>query len=249
VASILTFTSARNAARSIATNAAAIDVRIVDRRNAKLLVNAGERNRNMIKQKHRFLSGLLLVLMALHFTTYAQNAKDNVSSKNQSKNKESARLPFAKRLADGTYTLVLPQRLQEAVAQFLRRNAGLRLANFNDSGGGEELVHYMRSGEMQYPFACWGDLNRDGLLDVALVFVSEKSINTWGWREWWIVAFHGNPTGQFTPVVVTKDSSGCFDGLLYHRRENWVEFFCSGVAAGSFKWGNDRYVVKPMVGD
>jgi len=203
----------------------------------------------MIKQKHRFLSGLLLVLMALHFTTYAQNAKDNVSSKNQSKNKESARLPFAKRLADGTYTLVLPQRLQEAVAQFLRRNAGLRLANFNDSGGGEELVHYMRSGEMQYPFACWGDLNRDGYLDVALVFVSKQPVNNWGWREWWIVAFHGSRRGQFTPVVVTKDSSGCFDGMLYHKKDNSVEFSCFGVAAGSFRWNGNHYVVQPKVGD
>jgi hypothetical protein len=102
---------------------------------------------------------------------------------------------------------------------------------------------------MQYPFACWGDLNRDGLLDVALVFVSEKSVNTWGWREWSIVAFHGNPTGQFTPVLVTKDTSGCFDGMLYDKKDNSVEFSCFGVASGSFRWSGNRYVVEPKVGD
>lgn len=43
MASISTSTNARNADRFIATNAAAIDARIVDRKNEWWLVNAGER--------------------------------------------------------------------------------------------------------------------------------------------------------------------------------------------------------------
>lgn len=157
--------------------------------------------------------------------------------------------PSVQKLSDNNYSLSLPPSLQAAVNAYIGRNRGIRLASFRDSNGGEDLKKYMDSGEIRYPFACWGDLNRDGFLDVALVFVSNKAINSWDWHEWHIVAFHGDSSGSYKAVPVTKEQSGCFDALLYHKDENWVEFSCFGVAAGSFRWNGSRYVVKPKTGD
>jgi len=48
----------------------------------------------------------------------------------------------------------------------------------------KQITEYMTSGEMQFPFAVWRDLNRDGFEDLALVFASKSTINNWGWRKW-----------------------------------------------------------------
>ena len=107
----------------------------------------------------------------------------------------------------------------------------------------------VQSGRMQYQYACWGDLNRDGFLDVAMIFVSKSPVNNWDWHDWLIVAFHGNTTGNYNPTVITKDRSGCLDGVLYEKAKNEAELICFGVGGGSFKWDGKRYVVRHIKGD
>lgn len=161
----------------------------------------------------------------------------------------SSQPPSVRKLSNGEYALTLTPAQQAAMDQFLALNSNLKLAEFKDSSGGDQLIQYMSSGEVQYPFACWGDLNRDGFMDVALVFISKRPINSNNWHEWWIVVFHGNSSGKYTTVLVTIDRSGCFDAMLYHRDENRIEFSCFDVAAGSFRWNGNRYVVQPKSGD
>lgn len=72
-------------------------------------------------------------------------------------------------------------------------------------------------------------------MDVALVF-GKAIVNSYKWREWWIVVFEGSFSGSYNPVVVTKFQGGCLDGLTYQKSSNSVQFSCFDVAGGSFHW-------------
>lgn len=164
--------------------------------------------------------------------------------------------PSARKLANGDYALDITPQQQQAINDFIRGNPKLDLASFkrqNLTPEGleyvlEEIEPYMKSGEMQFPFACWGDLNRDGLLDFVRVFVTKGTVNSWGWREWWVVAFHGSSDGVFRPNIVVKDRMGCFDGMFYDQAKNSVKYVCFPSGIGRFRWTGKRYEVEQLMG-
>jgi len=164
--------------------------------------------------------------------------------------------PSVEKLASGDYALKLTPPQQEVVDEFLRHHPGLRLTHFDDIGGNREEViphmqaadRYLNMPKWQFPYACWADLNRDGFLDVALVFVSKKPVNSWGWREWWIVVFQGSPDESFRPTIVTKEQNGCLAGMYSSQKRNTVEYVCFPSGVGSFRWNGKRYVVVPLRG-
>jgi len=100
---------------------------------------------------------------------------------------------------------------------------------------------------MQHPYACWGDLNKDGYQDLAVTFVTKNTVNSYGWRDWWIVVFHGNSSGAYQPAVVTKEQAGCMSWLLYDRITNSVEFACFESGVGGFHWDGKRYVIRHLM--
>lgn len=162
--------------------------------------------------------------------------------------------PYVEQLPTGDYELRLSQTQQEAVQKFLNTHPGLQLITAHPGGlTADWLKHvrgYMDSGEMQFPYAAWRDFNNDGFQDLALVFASKTPINSWGWRQWWIVVFEGTASGQLKPVVVTDSERGsCFDGMFYDRNTNVTAFACFNVATGTFRWDGKQFVVRHMVGD
>lgn len=163
--------------------------------------------------------------------------------------------PWVQKLPRGAYVLRLTPQQLVAVSQVLSTGPSMRIATYDDVGpGAEDVAERMQcrgcfTPEMQFPYACWGDLNRDGFQDVVVVLVSRSAVNNWGWREWWIVVLEGTPGGTFDPIVVAKEQNGCLAGVLYHPDENVIEFACFGVAAGNLRWDGKRYLVTPMVGD
>lgn len=164
--------------------------------------------------------------------------------------------PTVTKLRNGTYSLKFSPSQQVAVDKFLRQHPALKPANFSDRNPdyGEYIWNKIRpdieSGEMQFPFAVWGDINRDGFLDIALAFVTKKAVNNWGWREYWIVVFQGASGGQYNPIVATRDQIGCFDGMYYRRESNTVEYACipSSSGYGRFRWNGMRYQVLRKLG-
>src|ERR1700688_2255043 len=145
-----------------------------------------------------------------------------------------------------SYVLILSPQLESAAAKYVDDHPGIRLATFTDTREGDEVRKMMAAGEIQFPYALWKDLNRDGLLDVVLVFISKKVVNQWAWHDWFIVAFHGTSAATFVPVAITKTQGSCLDSLVPHKADDWVEFSCFGVAAGAFRWNGKTYQVKAM---
>jgi hypothetical protein len=166
-------------------------------------------------------------------------------------------VPAVHKLQTGDYELVLTLNQRRAVDAFLSKNPSIRLvtsniANLTPTGlqsVREQIAASMKSGEMQFPFASWHDFNKDGRLDIALVFASKSIVNSYKWREWRIVVFEGSSSGTYNPIVVTTFQGGCLDGLTYRKASNSVQFSCFDVAGGSFRWNGHAYDVTPMRGD
>lgn len=159
----------------------------------------------------------------------------------------STAAPEARALGNGAYGLALPQPLWEAVNAYLRPRDAVRLATWADASNDGKAA--MRQGQLQYPFALWRDLDGDGHLDVALVFVSQKRTNSFAWRDWNIVVFRQWSDGRFQDLPVTTFNGSCFDGLIYVPQFDHVEYGCFEVAVGSFRWGGQGFLVDAGIGD
>src|SRR3569623_316293 len=93
--------------------------------------------------------------------------------------------PSVVKLDNGDYELRLTSSQKVAVERFLKEYPKLRLPTYKEAAKDEEVPKYMKAGDevfprMQFPYAVWGDLNRDKLLDVAMVFVTKKPVNSYG---------------------------------------------------------------------
>jgi len=175
------------------------------------------------------------------------------------RNMDAGQPPTVTGSAPGQYSLHLNQNQQSAVSLFLASHPDVQMADCQTLGYatdscGEAYTEWKNlvlnaKAEVQYPYAAWGDFNRDGLLDFVVPFFGRTSVNNWGWRKWYLVVFQGRPDGQFTPVVAAEDQWGaCFDGMLYHPVRQQVEYWCKS-AGGSFHWNGSGYVAKRLVGD
>jgi hypothetical protein len=159
--------------------------------------------------------------------------------------------PIVNVLSDSNMVIVFTKEQKNAIKDFLKLNPNLYLVTSKYVDPYVKIDNYNRfkKGEMQYQYACWGDLNNDGYLDVVVVFKSKACVNAWGWSTFCFVVLEGQKNGIFYPMKVYAFDGGCLDGILFHKKENVVEYFCSDVAAGIFKWSNGRFIVKKMVGD
>lgn len=163
--------------------------------------------------------------------------------------------PSAVKLGNGDYELRLTSSQRAAVDQFLKEHPQLRLPTYTEAASkNDEVPKYMKAGDeffprMQFPYAVWGDLNRDKFLDVAMALVTKEPVNSYGWREWWLVVFQGSASGAFRPKLVTKDQNSCLAGMFYDERMNTVTYTCFPSGIGSFHWNGKTYVAEALMGD
>lgn len=167
----------------------------------------------------------------------------------------SAQSTFVRSTGNGELVLELSESQQRGVTSFLNQNPYMQaLTTYVPAAPSpgleaqrrQNMEAAMKSGEMQFPYASWRDFRGTGHSDLALFFVSKQAVNSWGWRHWQIVIFE---EGESDATVVTQFDSGCVDGLVYHENTRTAEFYCFGVAAGTFHWNGQNYDVKPMLGD
>lgn len=163
--------------------------------------------------------------------------------------------PSAVKLENGEYELRLTSPQQQAVEQFLKAHPELRLPSYQEAAGkNDEVPAYMKAGDeyfpkMQFPCAAWGDLNRDGLLDVAVAFVTKKPVNSYGWREWWLVVLQGGRDDTYKATLVTKEQNSCLAAMFYIEEENTVKYGCFPSGLGSFHWNGKGYETRALMGD
>lgn len=164
--------------------------------------------------------------------------------------------------AHGCPVLTLTAKQHASVAKFLQTHPQMDLYDYSSAeyGNGACLETYKEwleaakqaKADPQYPFAVWGDFNRDGYLDFVLFLVSKKPAVTHKWPmngkfvytydyDWWIVVFQGSTDGTFTPVIAGRDRwSNFMDGVIFqperHRIEYWVK-----SAGGSVEWTGTAY--------
>ncbi|MHB8579162.1 MAG: hypothetical protein ACYDA4_04790 [Ignavibacteriaceae bacterium] len=157
--------------------------------------------------------------------------------------------PRVEKLSDGSYKLILNDSQMDAIAQFLSDYPQLKLVTKKEYPPSKEVMEYIKKGDMQYPYIAWGDFNKDGNQDICCLFVT-KGMNGGYYPNWWVVIFEGTKDGEFQPKIITNQIIAYLvDGIMYHEKENSVEFFKTGVAAGEFHWDGKKYVVEnPQMG-
>lgn len=169
--------------------------------------------------------------------------------------------------ARGCPVLKLTDQQRAAVAKFEQAHPLVAMYNYapSDYSNGSCLDVYQQwrmsfsEGKViaQYPFAVWGDFNRDGFLDFTVFFVSKKPVHTQKWPmngkfvytyeyEWWVVVFQGSQDGGFAPVIAGKDRwARALDGVVFDLGRRRIEYWLK-TAGGSVQWTGAGYRMTPM---
>lgn len=158
--------------------------------------------------------------------------------------------PRVEKSINGKYKLILNDSQLNAVSKYLSENPSIKLVTKDEYNPDSDQMELFKKGEMQYPYICWSDFNKDGYLDLCFLFV-EKVQQGYS-ATWWVVVFNGTKSGIYKPEIITNNIQASFaPGLMYHKKNNYVEFFAYGKAAGTFHWDGQKYVVEnpQMVGD
>jgi hypothetical protein len=154
-------------------------------------------------------------------------------------------------LPDSNMVITFTETQNNAIKEYLKLNPNLILVTAQNVDREMKIdnYNYFKNGDMQYQYACWGDLNNDGYLDLLVVFKSQKKVNAWGWVTYDLVLIKGSKNGTYQSVKLHSFNGGCLSGILFHKKDHFIEFYCSGVATGTIKWKNGRFIIKKMIGD
>jgi len=152
--------------------------------------------------------------------------------------------PRVEKTSDTTYKLILNDSYVDALARFLETYPQLKLVTKTEYPPDKDVLEYFKKGDMQYPYFAWGDFNKDGYTDFCCLFVTK--INDAGYySHWWVVVFEGAKNGEFQYKVITNQIVASYvNGIMYHQKNNSVEFSAIGKAAGQFHWDGQKYVVE-----
>jgi len=168
----------------------------------------------------------------------------------------------------GLHTLELTASQRDAVAKFQQAHPQMYMADcasleYADAECIETYKEWydiamFAKANVQYPFAVWGDFNRDGYLDLTVFFVSRQPAVTHKWPmgggkfqytydyQWWVVVFHGTKDGSYSPVIAARDQwARALDGVIFEPTRKRIEYWFK-TAGGSVKWTGAGYVRTPM---
>ena len=179
---------------------------------------------------------LLLFALVMNKQTYADN------------------LPQVEKIGYGEYKLILSEKQQSAVDDYLKENPQMRLMLTDEANGNikGDIEYYMDEGTMQHQYAAWGDFNKDSYTDLLLIFNNiskkENEFHPKGYAYYFIV-YECDLNDQYKPRLVHVHRDGIIDGVLYHRDFNAIEFSCFGVASGSIEWDGTDYIIEEAIGD
>jgi len=175
----------------------------------------------------------------------------NISSSQMKEGKSIGIPPIVKVLSDSNMVITFTKEQNKAINEFGKLNPDLYLVTSKNVDPDEKIEIYNRfkNGDMQYQYACWCDFNNDGYIDIVVLFKSKTPVNGWGWNTFCFVLLKGQKDGTYAPIKIYSFNGGCLDGMLFHPKEKIVEFYCSGVSSGTFRWSNGRFIVKKIVGD
>ena len=111
--------------------------------------------------------------------------------------------PQLKRLPENNYDLIINSTLEQIVRGYLSNFPSVYLKTYKDiptefPALKEELNSRIEDKTMQYLYAAWGDFNKDGVSDVAFLFLGNEVYQ--------VVVFHGNSAGAYTPFLIVNDA-------------------------------------------
>ncbi len=160
--------------------------------------------------------------------------------------------PKVEKTDKGTYVLVLNDAQKNTIVQFLKNHPQLKLVTPEEFPPDSDIINLINKGEEQYPYTCWGDFNKDGYLDLCALFVTREKHGYY--YTWWVILFNGTKTGELKPEIISNSIVNSFaPGIIYYPKDNHIEFFYYGKAAGSFHWDEQKleYVIEnpQMMGD
>ena len=163
-------------------------------------------------------------------------------------------LPKVEKLSYGEYKLILSEKQQSAVEDYLKENPQMRLMLTDEATINlkDDIEYYMNEGTMQYQYAAWGDFNIDTYTDLLLIFINEElkdnEYHPKGYSHHFVI-FENDYEDNYHPRLVHINRNGVIDGILYHKDINLIEFAGFEVAAGGIEWTGTDYIIDELMGD